>query len=50
MENTTLMTAYLKQLDAYREDPNRQNKDLLLEAEYDMREDTGMSTASMDTL
>ena len=44
------MTNYLICLDAYREDPNSQCKGLLLEAEYDMREETGMPTASMDSL
>lgn len=44
---TTDTINYFECLDRYREDPNRTNKDLLLEAECDIREYYDLSKESM---
>lgn len=41
---------YINALDRYREDPNRTNKDHLLEAEWNIRDVLGLPTDHLTTL
>lgn len=44
MKAKQLLENYIIALDRYREDPNRHYKDLLFEAEYEIREKLNMPT------
>ena len=49
-ESKCLLLHYFVALDEYRTDPNRTNKDLLLEAEYECRKKVGLSTDGLGEL
>ena len=50
MKSKYLMLHYFCALGEYRKFPNRTNKDLLLESEYECRQKLGLSTDGLDEL